>query len=68
MDGLLEHIRRSCMRHDTVVAHAFRRTLGVNDPSAYTVAPRADGIPRAYASGVYDGMGECFANRKRVRL
>lgn len=68
MDGLFEYIRRSCMRHDTVVAHAFRRALGVNDPSLHTVAPRADVMPRAYASGVYDGMAECFANRKRVRL
>ena len=68
MDGLLDYIRQSCMRHGTVVAHAFRRALGVNDPSVHTVAPRADVMPRAYASGVYDGMGECFANKRRVRL
>lgn len=67
MDGLFEYIRRSCMRHDTVVALAFRRALGVQYPGAPMV-DTPTGCPRGYASGVYDGVGECFANRKRVRL
>ena len=67
MDGLCEYLRRSCMRHDTVVARAFRRALGVQHPGApHGAIP--SGCPRGDASGVYDGMGECFANRKRVRL
>lgn len=60
---MLDYIRRCCMRHDTVVARAFRRALGMP-----VDAPRG-ARPREHASaGVYDGMDECFENRKRVRL
>lgn len=60
---MLDYIRKACLRHDTVVAMAFRRALGIGRRST---APSDD---RRHASeGVYDGMDECFKNRKRVRL
>ena len=60
---MLDYIRKACMRHDTVVAMAFRRALGLP-----LDMPRSH-RPREHASaGVYDGMDECFENRKRVRL
>lgn len=60
---MLGYIRRCCMRHDTVVAMAFRRALGlpVDMPQGHRPRERA-------SAGVYDGMDECFENRKRVRL
>ena len=60
---MLAYIRASCMRHDTVVARAFRRALGADMPTRTPPERRAHA-----AHGVYDGMAECFANRKRVNL
>lgn len=60
---MLAYIRRACMRHDTTVARAFRRALGVDTPTRIPPERRAHG-----AHGVYDGMAECFANRKHVNL
>ena len=60
---MLAYIRRACMRHDTAIAMAFRRALGTDMPE------RMPDTRRAHASaGVYAGMRECFANRKRVNL
>ena len=60
---MLDYIRRCCMRHDTVVAMAFRRALGLP-----LDIPRGHRHRGHASAGVYDGMGECFENRKRVRL
>ena len=60
---MLAYIRRACMRHDTAVALAFRRAMGMD---AHRLTPME---PKAHAArGVYDGMRECFANRRRVKL
>ena len=60
---MLAYIKRACMRHDTVVARAFRRALVADMPE------RMPDARRAHASdGVYSGMRECFANRKHVNL
>ena len=59
---MLAYIRRACMRHDTAIALAFRRALGLPED---TPARMPTGHPSA---GVYDGMRECFANRKHVNL
>ena len=60
---MLAYIRRACMRHDPTMALAFRRALGADMPE------RMPDTRRAHASdGVYSGMRECFANRRRVRL
>lgn len=63
MDGLLDYIRRACMLHDTPVALAFRRALGMGTHRLTPMEPKAHA-----AHGVYDGMRECFANERRVRL
>ena len=60
---MLDYIRKACMRHDTVVAMAFRRALGI---CSLDMAP--SDTRRHASEGVYDGMDECFENRKRVRL
>lgn len=58
-----EHIARSARRHDTVMAWAFRRALGV------TAAPRRR--PGGGAGGVrlealrYGGIEACMSNRGR---
>lgn len=60
---MLAYIKRACMRHDTTVALAFRRALGADMPERTSPERRAHA-----AHGVYDGMAECFANRKHVNL
>ena len=60
---MLDYIRKACLRHDTVVAMAFRRALGISHRGTAPSDAR-----RHAAEGVYDGMHECFENRKRVNL
>jgi hypothetical protein len=58
---MLDYIREACMRHDTAVALAFRRALGL--PAA---PPRP--TARTHAEhGVYDGIRGCMAQMHGVR-
>ena len=56
---IVEAVYLSCA--DTYMAWAFRRAVGCPGP-----APKTGWSVRG--GGVYDGMAEAFANRRRVRL
>lgn len=65
------YIAARCMEHDTVVALAFRKALGiVAEPRCRR--GRRDSLPKRTAewgdAEVYGGMSECFENRKAVLL
>ncbi|MDY5662772.1 MAG: hypothetical protein SPG07_09225 [Coriobacteriales bacterium] len=55
----VEHIRRECMRHDTTVAAAFRRALGITAQPLPASRPK---VRRRRRRGRYRAMRECFAN------
>lgn len=58
----LNHIRRECMRHDTTVAAAFRRALGID---AHPM-PRRPKARHRRKRGRYRGVRSCFANEVGV--
>lgn len=63
MSCTLDHIKRECMRHDTTVAAAFRRALGITAPPLPASCPKARHRRRR---GRYRAMRECFANELSV--
>ena len=56
----LEYVARSARRHDTVVAWAFRRVLGLDGCGS---PPTGCGFGREMIK--FRGVRECFANRGR---
>lgn len=59
LEQIAEQVR--AFRKDTVVAAAFRRALGIDAP------PIGERDRNNHAErGVYDGLADCFANRRRV--
>lgn len=59
----LDHIRRESMRHDTAVAAAFRRALGITAPPLPASRPKGR---RRRRRGRYRAVRECFANERSV--
>ena len=59
LEQIAERVRASSS--DTAVAAAFRRALGIAPPARESGERNRHGM-----HGVYDGMAECFKNRKRV--
>ena len=61
MDGWLDFLCRCAMRYDTAMSRAMLRALGIEVP--HRVRPgtivRVDRL---------EGIRECFANRRRVRM
>lgn len=60
-EGWLGYVARCAMSHDTLMARAFLRALGIPVPDR----PVPGTIVRADR---YAGMDECFAQRYGVRL
>lgn len=56
------YIARRAMEHDTTLALAFRRALGI---AAGAAARRPDG---KRDPGAYAGVAECFRNQRHVNL
>lgn len=50
------------MRHDTIVARAFRIALDL--PARICAAPKASIERRLVRDRRFDGMGECMRNRR----
>lgn len=59
----VDEIRAAACRHDTVMAWAFRRALGIRDRP---VRRKAGGSGRMAEGLRYRGLDECFANRGRA--
>lgn len=57
-----EYIARSARRHDTVMAWAFRRALGIARRAGKR---KGSGAGKAGESLRYAGLEECMANRGR---
>lgn len=57
-----EYIARSARRHDTVMAWAFRRALGIARRAG---GRKCKGAGKAVESLRYAGLEECMANRGR---
>lgn len=55
-------LERISMRHDTLVARAFRVALGL--PVRMCAAPAAPPDRRLVRDRRFDGMGECMRNRR----
>lgn len=55
-------LERISMRHDTLVARAFRIALGL--PARICAAPAAPIERRLVRDCRFDGMGECMRNRR----
>ena len=58
----LEYIARASRRHDTVMAWAFRRALGI---TAHTRCPSVAGRGLQLDARRYDGIARCMENRGR---
>lgn len=58
----LEYIARRAREHDTAVAHAFRRALGMGGARR---GPRREGHQ---GHGTYAALPECFRNERHVNL
>ena len=57
-----EYIARSARRHDTVMAWAFRRALGIARRAG---GRKSKGAGKAVERRRYAGLDECMANRGR---
>ena len=56
------YIARRAMEHDTAIALAFRRALGIVTP------PPAQEPDGKRDPGAYAGVAECFRNQRHVNL
>lgn len=56
------YIARCAMEHDTAIALAFRRALGIY------AAPAAQAPDGKRDPGAYAGVAECFRNQRHVNL
>lgn len=54
MGSIIDYIAHQCVKHNTVIARAFRRALGI-ETDTIASTPTVE-----YRNSTYDGIMECF--------